>query len=127
MEWLFLGPGGKRVNDDPLRAAFQRCLAEAGLRRVRFHDLRHTFASLLIQRGANPKYIQEQLGHSSISITLDVYSHLFAGDHRHHVNSLDDDPLMAAGVPERFACHSATQAQPTLVPVIAALQKAIEI
>ena len=51
-------------------------LDAAGLRRVRFHDLRHTFVSLIIQQQANPKYILEQLGHGSISITLDVYSHL---------------------------------------------------
>src|SRR5262245_44208225 len=38
----------------------------------------------------NPKYIQQQLGHGSISITLDIYSHLFQGDHQHHVHQLDD-------------------------------------
>jgi integrase len=73
-----------------LRKGFYASLEAAGLRRVRFHDLRHTFASLLIQQAANVKYIQQQLGHSSISITLDVYSHLFEGDHRHQVHRLDD-------------------------------------
>jgi integrase len=43
----------------------------------RFHDLRHTFASLLIQQGSHPKYVSEQLGHASSQITLDRYSHLF--------------------------------------------------
>ena len=44
---------------------------------LRFHDLRHTCASLLIQQGAHPKLIQTRLGHSSITITLDTYGHLF--------------------------------------------------
>ncbi|OQW31353.1 MAG: hypothetical protein A4C66_13630, partial [Nitrospira sp. HN-bin3] len=46
-----------------------------------------------IQQNANVKYIQQQLGHSSINITLDVYSHLFEGDHRHQVQRLDDELL----------------------------------
>jgi len=89
-EWIFLTPHGHRMTPEVLRKGFYACLEKAGLRRVRFHDLRHTFASLLIQQGANVKYIQSQLGHSSISITLDVYSHLFEGDHRHQVHRLDD-------------------------------------
>lgn len=88
--WVLLTPHGNRLTPEVLRKAFYACLEAAGLRRVRFHDLRHTFASLLIQQGANVKYIQSQLGHSSISITLDVYSHLFEGDHRHQVQRLDD-------------------------------------
>jgi integrase len=43
---------------------------------LRFHDLRHTYASLLIAQGAHPKLIQEQLGHASVQITLDRYGHL---------------------------------------------------
>jgi len=43
---------------------------------MRFHDLRHTYASLLIAQGSHPKLIQEQLGHASITITLDRYGHL---------------------------------------------------
>jgi integrase len=89
-KWVFLTPHGNRMTNEVLRKGFYACLKTAGLRRVRFHDLRHTFASLLIQQGANNKYIQEQLGHSSIIITLDVYSHLFEGDHRHQVQLLDD-------------------------------------
>ena len=48
----------------------------AGIERIRFHDLRHTFASLLIEQGENIKYIQTQLGHSSPTVTLNVYAHL---------------------------------------------------
>lgn len=51
-------------------------LRKAGLASMRFHDLRHTYASLLIAQGEHPKLIQEQLGHASITITLDRYGHL---------------------------------------------------
>ncbi len=55
---------------------FQPLLAKAGLPKIRLHDLRHLCASLLLADGVSPKVIQERLGHSSISITLDIYSHI---------------------------------------------------
>ena len=55
---------------------FLPALERAGLRRVRFHDLRHTFGSLLIQEGAPLTYVRDQMGHSSIKITVDTYGHL---------------------------------------------------
>lgn len=62
-----------------LRREFLPALAGAGLRRIRLHDLRHTFAALLINQGVNPKFIQSQLGHASIQMTMDTYGHLFPG------------------------------------------------
>ena len=57
-----------------------RCLLKkAGLPNIRFHDLRHTCATLLFTRGVHPKIVSEMLGHSSVSITLDVYSHVIPG------------------------------------------------
>ena len=67
---------------------FYRCLKLAGLRRLRFHDLRHTFASLLIQNGESLAYVRDQLGHSSIKLTVDVYGHLVPGANRKAVNRL---------------------------------------
>ena len=55
---------------------FYPVLKKGGIERIRFHDLRHTYASLLIEQGENIKYIQSQLGHSSPTVTLDVYAHL---------------------------------------------------
>jgi len=55
---------------------FKPALKKANLPKVRFHDLRHTYASLLIEQGEDVKYIQDQLGHSSPTVTLDVYTHL---------------------------------------------------
>lgn len=55
---------------------WRRLIKKSGVRKIRFHDLRHTCASLLLSLGIHPKVVQEQLGHSSISMTLDTYSHL---------------------------------------------------
>jgi integrase len=60
-----------------LRREFKRLAKQAGLPEIRFHDLRHTAATLMLQQGVHPKVVQERLGHSSISITLDTYSHVF--------------------------------------------------
>jgi integrase len=58
------------------RAAFYSLLQRAGLPHIRFHDLRHTAATLLLGRGVNPKIVSEMLGHATIAITLDIYSHV---------------------------------------------------
>ncbi len=63
-------------NTNMVRRCFLRALRKAGLPKIRFHDLRHTYASLLIAQGEHPKYIQTQMGHSSINVTMDIYGHL---------------------------------------------------
>jgi integrase len=59
-----------------LKHSFRPLLRAAGLPRMRFHDLRHTAATLLLGRGINPKIVSEMLGHSQIGITLGLYSHV---------------------------------------------------
>jgi integrase len=54
-------------------------LERAGLPPIRFHDLRHTCATILLSRGVHVKLVQELLGHATISITLDTYSHVLPG------------------------------------------------
>jgi integrase len=56
--------------------SFRPLLERAGLPRIRVHDLRHTFATLLLSKGTHPKIVQEMLGHANISMTLDTYSHV---------------------------------------------------
>jgi integrase len=56
--------------------SFKPLLKKAGLPPIRFHDLRHTCATLLLSKDVNLKVVSEMLGHSSISVTLDIYSHL---------------------------------------------------
>lgn len=59
-----------------LQRKFQPLLKRAGLPLIRFHDLRHTAATLLLRKGVNPKVVSEMLGHTTIAMTLDVYSHV---------------------------------------------------
>jgi integrase len=61
------------------RCSFKPLLKRAGLPDIRFHDLRHTCATLLLSRGHHPKLVQELLGHASVAITLDRYSHVLPG------------------------------------------------
>ncbi len=68
---------------------FHAALSDAGLRRIRFHDLRHTTASLLINQGVSPKYIQRQLRHASIDTTFDRYGHLFPETNQEATEKLD--------------------------------------
>ena len=92
--------GGTQIDPSNLRKIFNRLLADAGLRRVRFHDLRHSFASLLLQNGESLAYVKEQMGHSSINVTVDIYGHLVPGGNRQAVDRLDDTlpiPVKKAG------------------------------
>jgi len=74
------------------------------LRRIRFHDMRHTFASWLIANGESLVYVKEQLGHHSIQITVDTYGHLIPGANRKAVNALDDPGWeRASGTPVALA------------------------
>ena len=68
--------------------SFKRVLTRAGLRDIRFHDLRHTFATLMLQNGEHPKIVQEMLGHATIAITMDTYSHVLPNMQREAVARL---------------------------------------
>jgi hypothetical protein len=62
-----------------VRTSFKPPLKKAGLPDIRFHDLRHTCATLLLSRGHHPKLVQDLLGHASVALTLDRYSHVLPG------------------------------------------------
>jgi integrase len=77
---LFTSEIGTLVNPSNLRQrSFARLLKRGGLPLIRFHDLRHTCATLLFSRGVHPKHVQELLGHATVAITLDIYSHVIPG------------------------------------------------
>lgn len=93
-EWVFTHQSGKRLTTTNMaNRIFHRCLEKAGLRQVRFHDLRHSFASLLIQQGESLAYVKEQMGHHSIQITVDIYGHLAPEGNKSAVDRLDDQAL----------------------------------
>ena len=92
-DWLFTTPApraGRQLDPSNLRKVFHSLLTAAKLRRIRFHDLRHSFASLLIGQGESLAYIRDQLGHHSIQITVDTYGHLVPVGNRQAVDRLDD-------------------------------------
>lgn len=78
---VFTSVTGKPLQDGHVSWCFHHALEDAGLRRMRIHDLRHTAASLLLEQGVHPKVVQELLGHSTITVTLDTYSHVVPGLH----------------------------------------------
>jgi integrase len=74
--FVFTSRNGKPIYaTNIVNRSFPQLLADAELPRIRFHDLRHTAATLLLGQGIHPKIVSEMLGHASIGITLDLYSH----------------------------------------------------
>ena len=73
---IFMDLDGKLFSPSSVYRTFKNTLAQLSIEDVRFHDLRHTHASLMLKQNTNPKIIQERLGHSSIMITMDTYGHL---------------------------------------------------
>ena len=86
---------GNYMEQNYIRRIFKKVLEKAGIREMRLHDVRHTFASLLLSNGESPVYVKEQLGHSSIQITVDIYGHLIPSSNRKAVNRLDNLHLSA--------------------------------
>jgi integrase len=77
---VFAGEGGGLINPSNLRQrSFIPLLKRAGLPQITFHDLRHTYASLLFQKNVHPKIVSDTLGHASVAITIDTYSHMLPG------------------------------------------------
>ena len=70
---------GKPLLPDSITQAWRTIAKHSGLKGIRLHDARHTHASLMLKAGTHPKIVQERLGHASIQITLDTYSHVAPG------------------------------------------------
>jgi integrase len=87
---IFSTPHGKPIEPRNLLRIFKKLLKEASLPEIRFHDLRHTAASLMLQEGIHPKIVQERLGHSRISLTLDIYSHVLPAMQQEAAAKLDE-------------------------------------
>ncbi len=107
---VFKSPEGTILDPDNLyHRIFLPVLAAAGIRRIRLHDLRHTFGSLLLQNGASIVYVKEQMGHSSIQVTVDTYGHLIPGANVNFVDRLD---AVLGEKAQTSPQQSATPAQP---------------
>jgi len=108
--WVFPAP-----SDDakPMNAAFLRfklwykLLRKSGVRPVRIHDLRHTYASLLLLAGEPMLYVKEQLGHSSVQVTVDLYGHVRPGLNRGAVNRLAESTRPGSAIVQLHSDYTA--------------------
>jgi len=99
-EYVFTNENGGLIDKDNWRGrVFYKALKKAGLRRIRIHDLRHTYATLRISKGDNIQDVSNQLGHSSTKLTLDVYSHWVPGKKKAEVDALDDKDFLHPSAP----------------------------
>jgi integrase len=87
--WLFPGSEGMPMTRASFYHAWERVLRLGGVRARKPHTLRHTYASILLQNGEPLPYVRDQLGHHSISLTVDTYGHLLPGANKAAVDRLD--------------------------------------
>ncbi|MDR6124066.1 integrase [Bacillus sp. SLBN-46] len=76
LDLVFAQKNGKPIQPAELAKNYRKVVENSGLHYIRFHDLRHTHATLLLQQGVHPKIVSERLGHSTIGITMDTYTHV---------------------------------------------------
>ena len=87
---VFCSIYGSYLESSNLHDDFKRLLVKAELPNIRFHDLRHSAATILLGMGVHPKIVQELLGHSNISMTMDIYSHVLPSMQQETMDKLDD-------------------------------------
>ncbi|MBI2872652.1 MAG: tyrosine-type recombinase/integrase [Chloroflexi bacterium] len=86
-----------------LTRAFLKLARLAGITGVRLHDMRHTHASLMLRQGVHPKIVQERLGHATVAITLDLYSHVLPGLQEEAAAAKFEGGLRSASAPVGIA------------------------
>ena len=89
-EWVFISGNGNSYHESYTRRIFYKAIKKAGLRKIRVHDLRHTYATLRITKGDNVADVSKQLGHHSVKFTMDIYYHWIPGGNKKEVDGLDD-------------------------------------
>jgi integrase len=98
LDLIFPNESGHPINhNNMVNRHFNPALKKAGIERIRFHDMRHTYASLLIEQGENIKYIQTQLGHSSPIVTWNVYAHLMKPVNQEALSRLENTIFESSG------------------------------
>jgi integrase len=106
-EFVFTNETGAIIDKDNWRRrVFSKVLTDAKLRTVRIHDLRHTYATLRISKGDNIADVPGQLGHHSIKLTLDVYTHWLPGEKKGEVDGLDSSIFLHSNAPPAHPADS---------------------
>ena len=106
---------GSVIEQNYIRRVFKRVLKKAGLRDIKLHGLRHSYASILLSEGANLFYVSKQLGHSGINITSDIYGHFIPSEGNREVDLLDS-PAPASTLSAPKALNSPKE-KPQLVDI----------
>jgi len=89
-DYVFSEDDGSPFRPETISSSFRQIIMQSDLPKIRFHDLRHTHATLMLKAGINPKIVSERLGHASIHITLDTYSHVLPGMQEEAVQKLEE-------------------------------------
>jgi integrase len=110
--FVFTTTIGTPLDGSTVTHRFQAAVKAAGLRRLRFHDLRHTCATLLLAQGVHPRVIMEVLGHSQIGITMNLYSHVLPAMQKEIANSMD---AILTPAPQPVADTVADKAAPGVI------------
>jgi integrase len=106
-EWVFANAKGNMMCREGFRRGLNKCLEKTGMRRIRVHDLRHSYATIRLMRGHNVGDVSYQLGHSSISMTYDIYGHWVPGTFKSEVDELDTpQPSATYTQPEKCASQN---------------------
>jgi integrase len=87
---IFPSTNGTPTDSRNIIRIFKGILEKAQLPKIRFHDLRHTAATLMLQQNTHPKIVQERLGHSDITMTLNTYSHVLPGMQEEIAEKMDE-------------------------------------
>ena len=87
---VFISKFGGHMNPDTCSKIINKIVKKYGLDDLTFHELRHTSATYLINKGMNPKAVSERLGHSDTSVTMEIYSHTFEHTKKECANAFDD-------------------------------------
>jgi integrase len=106
---VFAYPDGKPLDPGVVSHSFSKALKKAGLPHIRFHDLRHSHATLLLKANVHPKIVSERLGHANIGITLDTYSHVLPNLQEKAAKVFDEileQKQIAENVCKMFASHN---------------------
>lgn len=101
---VFASATGRPLDDSSLRRAFTRITRDAGIGALRFHDLRHTAATLMLRAGVHPRAAAERLGHATVALVLDTYSHVLPDIQRDAAEALDS----VLGPARRHSARDAT-------------------
>ena len=120
---MFPSPEGSITqHDNMMKRVFIPALEKAGLRQVSFHSLRHSNVSIRIKKGQNLKYLSNQMGHSSVAFTLDVYGHLFADDQQF---LREQAGLLAGALPPQVKEVTKIDSSKTVAKTVAVQKKGV--